>query len=132
FKRFLDSTPKPTPEAISTYAMLLYYKAFAAPENVDEAMLQEARTVVEQGLTNAIKPTKSIYQLLLALQQQQNDLVGSAEVLELLLSQNPKKRDQWQMLMAIYLQMNEKLRESNPTLSREYLVRAILTVERAQ
>src|SRR5688572_29084780 len=98
FKRFLDKTPKPTPEAVSTYAMLLYYKAIADPNNVDQAMLKEARTVVEQGLTTAIKPKESFYQLLLALQQQQNDLAGSAEVLELLLKQSPQKKDQWQML----------------------------------
>src|SRR5690606_16410707 len=67
-----------------------------------------------------------------ALQQQQNDLTGSAEILELLLAQNPKKKDQWQMLMAIYLQLNEKFRETDPALAREYLVRSIVTVERAQ
>jgi tetratricopeptide (TPR) repeat protein len=131
FKRFLDGTPKPTPEALSTYAMLLYYKAVADPKNPDQAMLKEARAVVERGLTNAIKPKESFYQLLLALQQQQNDLAGSAEILELLLKQNPAKKDQWQMLMAIYLQLSEKAKD-DPTAAREYLVRAIVTAERAQ
>jgi tetratricopeptide (TPR) repeat protein len=132
FKRFMDKTPNPTPESVSTYAMLLYYKAIADPKNPDQAMLKEARTVVERGLTSAIKPKESFYQLLLALQQQQNDLAGSAEILELLLKQNPNKKDQWQMLMAIYLQLSEKDREKNPTASREFLVRAIVTAERAQ
>ena len=132
FKRFLDRTPKPTPEAVSTYAMLLYYKAVADPNKPDQALLKEAREVVERGLTSAIKPKESFYQLLLALQQQQNDLAGSAEILELLLKQNPSKKDQWQMLMALYLQLSEKAREKDPTLSREYLVRAIVTGERAQ
>jgi tetratricopeptide (TPR) repeat protein len=132
FKRFMDNTPKPTPEAVATYAMLLYYKAIADPKKPDEALLKEARTVVERGLTTAIKPKESFYQLLLALQQQQNDLAGSAEILELLLKQNPNKKDQWQMLMALYLQLSEKAREKDPTLSREYLVRAIVTGERAQ
>ena len=36
------------------------------------------------------------------------------------------------MLMALYLQLSEKAREKDPTLSREYLVRAIVTAERAQ
>ncbi|MGH7960000.1 MAG: tetratricopeptide repeat protein, partial [Opitutaceae bacterium] len=132
FKRFMDNTPKPKPEAVSTYAMLLYYKAVADPKNPDQAMLKEARTVVERGLTSAIKPKESFYQLLLALQQQQNDLAGSAEILELLLKQNPNKKDQWQMLMALYLQLSEKAREKDPALAREYLVRAIVTAERAQ
>jgi tetratricopeptide (TPR) repeat protein len=112
--------------------MLLYYKAVADPKKPDEAMLKEARQVVERGLTTAIKPKESFYQLLLALQQQQNDLAGSAEILELLLKQNPNKKDQWQMLMALYLQLSEKAREKDPTLAREYLVRAIVTAERAQ
>jgi tetratricopeptide (TPR) repeat protein len=132
FKRFLDKTPKPTPEAVSTYAMLLYYKAVADPNNVDQAMLKEARKVVEQGLTTAIKPKESFYQLLLALQQQQNDLSGSAEILELLLKQSPNKKDQWQMLMALYLQLSDKAGKDDPAAGREYLVRAIVTAERAQ
>jgi tetratricopeptide (TPR) repeat protein len=112
--------------------MLLYYKAVADPNNVDQAMLQEARTVVEKGLTSDIKPKESFYQLLLALQQQQNDLSGSAEILELLLKNQPNKKDQWQMLLALYLQLSEKVRDKDPTLGREYLVRAIVTAERAQ
>lgn len=132
FKRYLDKTPKPTPESISTYAMILYYKAVADPAKVDQEMLREARSVVEKALTTAIKPKESFYQLLLALQQQQNDLAGSAELLELLLKQNPDKKDQWQMLMALYLQLGEKVKEKDPTLAREYLVRAIVTAERAQ
>jgi tetratricopeptide (TPR) repeat protein len=98
---------------------------------VDQKALQEARTVVERGLTSAIKPKDSFYQLLLALQQQQNDFVGSAEILELLLKQNPQKKDSWQMLMAIYLQLSDKAKD-DPVASREYLVRAIVTAERAQ
>jgi tetratricopeptide (TPR) repeat protein len=133
FKRYLDKTPKPTQEAVSTYAMLLYYKAVADPNNVDQAMLKEARAVVEKALTRDIKPKESFYQLLLALQQQQNDLAGSAELLELLLKQSPNKKDQWQMLMALYLQLGEKAKEKNDqTLASEYLVRAIVTAERAQ
>jgi tetratricopeptide (TPR) repeat protein len=132
FKRYLDKTPKPTPEAVSTYAMILYYKSVADPNNVDQKLLQEARTVVEKALTTAIKPKESFYQLLLALQQQQNDLAGSAELLELLLKQNPDKKDQWQMLMGLYLQLSERTKEKDPNLSREYLVRAIVTAERAQ
>lgn len=132
FKRFMDKTPKPTPEAVSTYAMILYYKAVADPNKVDQGLLKEARGVVERALTTAIKPKESFYQLLLALQQQQNDLAGSAELLELLLKQTPNKKDQWQMLMGLYLQLGEKVREKDPTAAREYLVRAIVTAERAQ
>ena len=132
FKRVLEKTPKPTPETMMAYASILYYKAVADPNKVDQAQLTEARTIVEKGLMTAVKPKEGFYQLLLTLQQQQNDLAGSAEILELLLKQSPTKKDYWQMLMAIYLQLSEKAREKDATLSRELLVRAIVTCERAQ
>jgi len=131
-KRYMDKTPKPTPDAISTYAMVLYYKAVADPNHVDQPLLKEARAVIEKALTASIKPKESFYQLLLALEQQQNDLQGSTELLELLLNQSPNKKDHWQMLMALYLQLSDKVKEKDPTASREYLVRAIVTIERAQ
>ena len=133
YKRFLEKTPKPTPEAISTYAMILYYKAIADPNNVDQAMLKEARTAVENGLTSTIKPKESLYQLLLTFMQQQNDMAGAAEIIELLLKQNPAKKDYWALLMGIYLQLSDKATKDKDTeLSRSLLVRAIVTVERAQ
>jgi len=133
FKRFLDKTPKPTPETMMAYASILYYKAAADPNKVDMAVLKEARDIVEKGLMSSVKPKEGFYQLLLTLQQQQNDLAGSAEILELLLKQSPTKKDYWQLLMASYLQLSEKAREKNqPDAAREFLVRAIVTCERAQ
>jgi predicted Zn-dependent protease len=132
FKRFLDHTKNPTPETMMAYASILYYKASADPNNLDQALLAEARAIVDRGLMSAIKPREGFYQLLLTLQQQQNDLAGSSEILELLLKQNPAKKDFWQLLMASYLQLSDKASKTNPTLSREYLVRAIVTCERAQ
>ena len=135
FRRFIEKTPKPTPEAMMTFATILYYKASADPNKVDQELLKEARGIVEKGLmswTNPTKPKEGFYQLLLTLQQQQNDLAGSAEILELLLKQSPAKKDYWQLLMATYLQLSEKVSKEDPTLSREYLVRAIVTCERAQ
>lgn len=132
FKRFIEHTPKPTPETMMAYASILYYKAAADPNKVDQAVLKQARDIVERGLMSAVKPKEGFYQLLLTLQQQQNDLAGSAEILELLLKQSPAKKDYWQLLMASYLQLSEKAREKNPQLARQYLVRAIVTCERAQ
>ncbi len=132
FKRFIDKTPKPTPEALSTYAMILYYKAIAEPTNVDQALLTEAKKVIERGLTSSIKPKESFYQLLLTLQQQQNDMQGASEILELLLVNNPKKKDYWTMLMAMYLQLSDKAKDKPTSEARDYLVRAIVTAERAQ
>ncbi len=132
FKRFMDKTPKPTPEAVSTYAMILYYKAVADPNNVDQALLNEARAVINRGLTSSVKPKESFYQLLLTLQQQQNDIVGASEILELLLKTTPAKKDYWAMLMAMYLQLSDKAKDKPTTESYDYLVRAIVTMERAQ
>jgi tetratricopeptide (TPR) repeat protein len=132
FKRFLDKTPKPTAEIMMGYASVLYSKAVIDEKNVDQALLKEARSVVEKGLMTSVKPKEGFYQLLLTLQQQQNDMAGSAEVLELLLKSSPTKKDFWQMLYAMYLQLSEKAREKDPTLAREYMTRAIVTIERAQ
>jgi hypothetical protein len=132
FKRFMEKTPKPTPEATSTYAMILYYKAIADPNNVDQKLITEARKVIEKGLQSSIKPRDSFYQLLLTLQQQQNDMQGAADILELLLSTNPAKKDFWTMLMAMYLQLSDKAKDKPTSEARDYLVRAIVTAERAQ
>jgi tetratricopeptide (TPR) repeat protein len=132
FRRFIKGTKNPTPETMMAYASILYYRATADQNKVDQALLKEAREVVERGLTSSIKPKDGFYQLLLTLQQQQNDLAGSAEILELLLQQNPSKKDFWQLLMASYLQLSDKEGKKNATVGREYLIRAIVTCERAQ
>ena len=87
---------------------------------------------MERGLSSSLKPKEGFYQLLLTLQQQQNDLIGSAEILEILLQQNPTKKDFWQLLMASYLQLSEREGKKNAAVGREFLIRAILTCERAQ
>ncbi len=132
FKRFFEKTKNPTPEMMMAYASMLYYKAIGDANNPDVALLTESRKIVEQGLMSSVKPKKEFYQLLLTLMQQQNDMVGSAEYLELLLKQDPSKKDFWQLLMASYLQISDKASKTDPTASRDYLVRAIVTCERAQ
>jgi len=132
FDRFIKGTKNPTPETMMAYASILYYRATADQNKVDQELLKKARSIVERGLTSSIKPKDGFYQLLLTLQQQQNDMAGSAEILELLLQQNPSKKDFWQLLMASYLQLSDKEGKKNPAAGREYLIRAIVTCERAQ
>ncbi len=132
YKRWLAETKKPTPEAMVTYASILYYKATADPNKVDQKLLKEARTEIEKGLVSALKPKESFYALLLSILQQQNDLVGSAEYLELILKQTPAKAQFWPVLMATYLNIANDLEKKDPATSRSYLVRAIVTIERAQ
>ncbi len=114
------------------YASILYYRATADQSKVDQALLKESRDIVERGLRTSLKPKEGFYQLLLTLLQQQNDLAGSAEILELLLEQNPSKKDFWPLLMASYLQLSDREGKKNATVGREYLIRAIVTCERAQ
>lgn len=133
FKRVFENTPKPTPEMLMTYATILYYKAVADSNNVDQNLLKEARAIVDRGLQASTKPKEGFYQLLLTILQQQNDLAGSSEVLELLLKSAPtKSKDLWQLLMATYLQLSEKSRDKDPSVARDYMTRAIVTMERAQ
>ncbi len=132
FRRFIKGTKNPTPETMMAYASILYYRATADQSKVDQALLKESRDIVERGLRTSLKPKEGFYQLLLTLLQQQNDLAGSAEILELLLEQNPSKKDFWPLLMASYLQLSDREGKKNATVGREYLIRAIVTCERAQ
>jgi tetratricopeptide (TPR) repeat protein len=82
-----------------------------------------------------VHPKEGLYVLLLAILQQQNDVVSAAEVLEQLVKQYPAKKDYWPSLWASYLNManeatvSEKKDEAK---AREFYVRAINTMERAQ
>ncbi len=128
FKRYLEGSTTPTPEILMFYASLLYNQAMANPAKVDMDLLKQARVQVQKGLTTAIHPKEGLYVLLLAILQQENDLVHSAETLELILSQYPTKKDYWPSLYSIYLAMaNDK----DPEKVRENYIRAINTQERA-
>jgi predicted Zn-dependent protease len=133
FKDWLASTKKPTPEATISYASILYYKAVADPKNLDKATLKLAKQEVEKGLTAATHPKESLYTLLLSILQQENDFERSTELIELYLKQNPTKKDFWQALMGSYLNLANAAQEAkNDAKAKEYLVRVIVTMERAQ
>ena len=132
FKRWLDNTKKPTPEAMVSYSSILYYRAVADPKKVDMALLDQAQKEIERGLQMTVTPKDSFYALLLSVLQQKNDFVHSAEIIELLLKQNPQKKDFWPVLMATYLNLANEKEKTDPEESRSYLVRTIVTVERAQ
>lgn len=129
FKQYLAGIKKPNPDIQMFYASILYNQAVLDPNKVDQNLLKEARTAVQKGLTSSIHPKEGLYMLLLAILQQQNDLVRSAETLELILSQFPTKKDYWPSLWSTYLAMaNDK----DPDKVRENYIRAINTMERAQ
>ena len=129
-RTYLEKSPKPEPETQMLYAQVLYYQATADPEHVNQALLNEARKVVEKGMLGSIKPRDSFYMLLLVILQQQNDMHGYADTLELLLKQYPNKKDVWPMLFGAYVNLGATSKDER--VQREYYVRAINTIERAQ
>lgn len=132
-KRHLDSVKKPTPDTLMFYAQLLYQQASADAKNIDQALLKQAREVVERALMTAIQPKESFYKLYLAILQQQNETIQSADVLELLTKKFPGQKDYWPLLMATYLNLaGTEADKKQMERSHEYLVRAINTIERAQ
>jgi tetratricopeptide (TPR) repeat protein len=129
-KRYLQHSKKVTPDDSMFYAQLLFAQATADPAHLNEPMLKEARQVIEDGMMKSIQPKEGFYQLLLALVQQENDYAHSAELLELAVSKFPQKNTYWPILMASYLQLAGQEKDTNR--QREYYVRAINALERAQ
>lgn len=129
-KRHLENNPKPSLETQMFYAQLLYQQAVSDPKNINQDLLRQARAVIERGMQSTLQPKEGFYMLLLAIFQQENDMVRSAELLELLVKKFPQKKDYWPLLMATYL--NLATTEKDEVRRQELYVRAINTIERAQ
>ncbi|PTX96475.1 hypothetical protein [Opitutus sp. ER46] len=130
-KRYLEKSPKPEAEVQMLYAQILFYQATGDQKNVNQALLAEAREIVENGMLGSVRPKEGFYLLLLAIIQQQNDLVRASELMELLVKQYPNKKDVWPMLFGTYVNMAGSAKSESRE-QREYFVRAINTLERAQ
>jgi hypothetical protein len=99
--------------------------------NTDTELLMEAQRIAERGLLMSLKPKESFYVLILAALQQDGKNKEAAELLELLVRQNPTNKQYWQQLQASYL----NLANESPEGSREWLeynIRTVLTIDRAQ
>lgn len=131
FKRWFANTPKPNPDMLVSYASILVNQASIDPNNVDLNLIKEAREITERTLLTTLKPKESSFQLLSYTYQQENRLDKSAEILELLVKQYPTKANYWQQLMATYNTL-ASVNEKEPRKMRQYYVRAINTIERAQ
>ncbi len=129
-KRYLEATAKPEAEMQMLYAQILYYQATSDASHVNQQLLDEARKIIEKGMLGAIHPKEGFYRLLLAVVQQQNDYGHSAELMELLLKEYPNKKDIWPMLFGTYVNLAGSAK--NDDQRREFFVRAINTLERAQ
>lgn len=126
FKR----TKKPTEEARTLYATLLFQRAILDPNHINKDLLAQARVQAQEGLLDAIHPKENLYIILLATYQQEEDNVKAAELLELLVKRFPSKKTYWQQLWGTYTNLAATTKD--PDKVEEYNIRSILTIERAQ
>ena len=129
-KRHLDNAKKPSIETQALYAQLLYQQAVADSAHINKDLLNQALTVVDKAMLSTLQPKEPFYMLKLAILQQQNEIQKSGEILELIVKKFPGKKDYWPLLMATYLNLASQ--EKDPDKQREWYVRAINTIERAQ
>jgi len=129
-KRYLGMTKNPSSDDINFYAQVLYTQATLDDKNVNLGLIHEARKVIEQSLLSSIQPKDISYQLLIALLQTESDTGRLIDVLELAVSKFPQNKQFWGLLFGSYLQVAQS--EKDPIRVREYNIRAINTLERAQ
>ena len=97
-KVYLASNENPTEDSLSYAATMIYTQATMDESKTDMAMMSEAREIAEKGILMSLKPRESFYVLILAALQQDAKNVEAAEVLELLVRQNPTNKQYWQQL----------------------------------
>jgi hypothetical protein len=137
-ERWLAHTKKPPTDtarqdAAVFYASLLYNQATINPDKLDMDMLHRAEAAVKDGLRMVSRPKEGLYQLYLAISQQENNYLRLADILELLVKQHPQKKDYWSELSNVYLNLaGEAEKSHHDDESREYNIRAINAIERAQ
>ena len=128
---YLRENPSPTADSIAYAATMIYTQATLDGEKTDVKLVNEARDLANKGLLLTIKPRENFYVLILAALQQDGKNKEAAEILELLVSQNPTSKQYWQQLQATYL----TLANSSEATAEEALawnIRTIATIERAQ
>ena len=134
-KRWIGNNKKPATdpsvqEAEIFYCSVLYNQAVIDPNKIDQAGVRAAGVEVGHALRMSTHPKETLYLLLLAVAQQQNDYPQLGDVLELLVKQYPGKKDYWSQLAGVYLTLAAT--EKDERKARELNTRAILAIERAQ
>ncbi len=133
-KRWLDHNDKTgqdpqRQEVMLFYANVLYNRAVLIPTAIDLKLMKEVEAEIQHSLVSINHPKETFYILLLAAYQQEGNFARAAEILELLAKQYPAKKEYWQQLVPIYLNLAF---DKDETKGREFNVRAIVTMERAQ
>jgi Tfp pilus assembly protein PilF len=130
-QRWFTLNTKPIEDISFYYAQLLYQEAVAKNgEHPDPALIKEAREQVEKVLLMSVHPKDSTYAFLLATLNQEQNYTRGAELLELMLAKNPSSKSYWGDLVMFYMMLGQTSKDEHKI--RQYNVRAINTIERAQ
>lgn len=130
-EHYLERAPSPTADARLFAASVMFAMAQQDPNNIDQALVKKAYDEAQRGLRMSVKPNDRFYVLSLASLQLMNRMSDSAELLEILVTKEPKNATYWQQLAATYLNLAGEP-NIDETRAYEYQVRAILTIRRAQ
>ncbi len=129
-ERWLAKSPKPTTDARLFCASIYYQLATLQPGKPDETLLRKAVTHGREGMLLALNPPTQLVQILVACHIQLGDTLAAAELLELLVSTDPKSTGSWPQLQSLYLALAGETKD--PERSRAYNLRALHTLDRAQ
>jgi hypothetical protein len=130
-QRWFKLNTKPNEDISFFYAQLLYSEAVAKnPEHPDPELIKEAREQTERVLLMSVHPKDSLYGFLLATLNQEQNYTRGAELLELMLAKNPNNKSYWGDLLMFYMMLGQSTKDEAKI--RQYNVRAINTIERAQ
>jgi hypothetical protein len=115
------------------YASLLFSIAELDPNHVDLSLIKLALAEIETGLHSVTRPPDSFYVIELAALQRLKDYASAADVLEHVLKSKPDSKTYWQQLLAFYMTLaSDAEKNRDDQAARQYNVRSILSIERAQ
>lgn len=130
-QRWFKLNTRPNEDVSFYYAQLLYGEAVAKNgEHPDPELIKEAREQVEKVLLMSVRPKDATYAFLLATLNQEQNYTRGSELLELMLSKNPSSKTYWGDLVMFYMMLGQNTKDERKI--REYNIRAINTIERAQ
>lgn len=129
---YLSKAPNPTQDARLFAASVMFAMGQMDPENINMPLVEKAYKESQRGLRVAINPNDRFYVLSLAALQLMSRMRESAELLEILVTKEPKNATYWQQLAATYLNLSGDGDIADTQQAYEYSVRSILTIQRAQ
>ena len=125
YGRRLAEVKKPTIEAQTMWARILYSEATIDQSKIDLTLMKQAAVESEKALYLTVKPKEENYTLWLASLQQLGDNLRCAELLELLVQKFPNNKTYWPLLFNTYVAMQGS---GDKTVD----LAAVIALERAQ